>query len=62
MSLTVEKEKYYYENTTSSSDTDKSQTNPKKEIEKIENYLCQVNILITDQELLLEMIYQIEDK
>ena len=56
-------EKYYYsENNTSSSETDKSQTDPKKEIEKIENCLCQVNMITADQELLLEMIDQIEDK
>ena len=58
--LSDNEEEYYSENTTS--DTDKSQTNPEKEIEKIENYLCQVNMLTTDQELLLEMIDQIEDK
>ena len=34
----------------------------KKKIEKIENCLCQVNMLTTDQELLIEMIDQIEDK
>ena len=34
----------------------------KKEIDKIENCLCQVNALTTDQELLIEMIDQIEDK
>ena len=60
--LSDNEEEYYSENTTSSSETDKSQTNPKKEIEKIENCLCQINMLTTDQELLLEMIDQIEDK
>ena len=33
-----------------------------KEIEKIENCLCQIKMLTADQELLLEMIDQIEDK
>ena len=55
-------EEYYSENTNSSSETDKSQSDPEKEIEKIENCLCQVNMLTTDQELLLEVIDQIEDK
>ena len=60
--LSDNEEEYYSENTDSSSETDKSQTDPEKEIEKIENCLCQVNMLTTDQELLLEMIDQIEDK
>ena len=60
--LSDNEEEYYSENTISSSETDKSQSNPEKEIEKIENCLCQVNMLTTDQELLLEMIEQIEDK
>ena len=34
----------------------------KKEIEKIENCLCQVNMITADQELLIEIIDQIEDK
>ena len=55
-------EEEYYSNNTSSSETDKSQSNQEKEIEKIENCLCQINMLTTDQELLLEMIDQIEDK
>ena len=49
--LSDNEEEYYYENTTSSSETDKSQSNPEKEIEKIENCLCQVNMLTTYQEL-----------
>ena len=55
-------EEYYSENNISSSETDKSQTDQEKKIEKIENCLCQVNMLTTDQELLLEMIDQIDDK
>ena len=39
-----------------------NQTDPEKEIEKIENCLCQINMLTVDQELLLEMIDQIEYK
>ena len=60
--LSDNEEEYYYENNTSSSETDKSQIDPEKEIEKIENCLCQVNMVTADQELLLEMIDQIEDK
>ena len=60
--LSDNEEEYYSENTTSSSETDKSQTDPEKEIEKIENCLCQVNMLTADQELFLEMIDQLEDK
>ena len=60
--LSDNEEEYYSENTTSSSETDKSQKDPEKEIEKIENCLCQINMLTTDQELLLEIIDQIEDK
>ena len=59
--LSDNEEEYYSENNTSSSETDKSQTDPEKEIEKIENCLCQVNMITADQELLLEMIDQIED-
>ena len=62
MFLTEKEEEYYSENNTSSSETDKSQTNPEKEIEKIENCLCQINMLTADQELLLDMIDQMEDK
>ena len=57
--LSNNEEEYYYENNSSSSKTDKSQTDPEKEIEKIENCLCQINMLTADQELLLEMIDQI---
>ena len=57
-----EEEQYYSECNSSSSETDKSQTDPEKEIENIENCLCQINMLTADQELLLEMIDQIEDK
>ena len=60
--LSDNEEEYYSESNTSSSDTDKSQTYPEKEIEKIENCLCQINMLTADQELLLEMIDQIENK
>ena len=60
--LSDNEEEYYSENNTSSSKTDKSQTDPEKEIEKIENCLCQINMLTAEQELLLEMIDQIEDK
>ena len=60
--LSDNEEEYYSENNTSSSDTDKSQTDLEKEIEKIKNCLCQINMLTADQELLLEMIEQIEDK
>ena len=60
--LSAKEDEYYSENNTSSSETDKSQTNSEKEIEKIENCLCQINMLTADQELLLEMIDQIEDK
>ena len=57
-----DKEEEYYSENTSSSETDKSQNDPEKEIEKIENCLCQINMLTTDQELLLEMIDQIKDR
>ena len=60
--LSDKEEEYYYENNTSSSETDKTQTDLEKEIEKIENCLCQINMLTADQELLIEMIDQIEDK
>ena len=60
--LSDKEEEYYSENNTSSSETDKSQTTSEKEIEKIENCLCQVNMITADQELFIEMIDQIEDK
>ena len=60
--LSDNEEEYYSENNSSSSETDKSQTDPEKEIENIENCLCQINMLTADQELLLEMIDQIENK
>ena len=60
--LSDNEEEYYSENNTSSSNSDKSQTETETEIDKIENCLCQVNMLTADQELLLEMIDQIEDK
>ena len=60
--LSDNEEEYYSENNTTSSETDNYQTDPEKEIEKIENCLCQINMLTTDQELLLEMIDQIENK
>ena len=60
--LSDNEEEYYSENDTSSSETDKSKSNSEKEIEKIENCLCQINMLTADQELLLKMIDQIEDK
>ena len=47
--LSDNEEEYYSENNTSSSETDKSQTDLEKEIEKIENCLCQVNMLTADQ-------------
>ena len=46
--LSDNEEEYYSENNTSSSETDKSQIDPEKEIEKIENCLCQVNMLTTE--------------
>ena len=63
--LSDNEEEYYSKNNTSSSETDKSQTKStisEKEIEKIENCLCQVNMLTADQELFIEMIDQIDDK
>ena len=67
--LSDSEEEYYFEdNTSSSSESNNSQNKnliPEKyqnEIDKIENCLCQVNVLTTDQELLIEMIYQIENK
>ena len=60
--LSDKEEEYYFEDNTSSSETDKSQTTSEKEIEKIENCLCQVNMITADQELFIEMIDQIEDK
>ena len=59
--LSDKEEEYYFENNISSSKTDKSQTASEKEIEKIENCLCQVNMLTAVQELYVEMIDQIED-
>ena len=57
------KEEYYSEDTTSSSfESNNSQNKSinsdkdKKEIDKIEKCLCQVNALTVDQELLIEMI------
>ena len=49
-------------------ESDNSQNkNPPSEKEqnqtdKIENCLCQVNVLTANQKLIIEMIYQIEDK
>ena len=65
--LSDKEEEYYYENNTSSSETNKtdnSQTSIPSEtkIDKIENCLCQINMLTADQELFIEMIDQIEDK
>ena len=67
--LSDSEEDYYSEESTSSlSESDNSQNkNPILEKEhnqtdKIENCLCQVNVLTADQELLIEMIDQIEDK
>ena len=60
--LSDKEEEYYSEDNTSSFETDKSQTTSEKEIEKIENCLCQVNMITTDQELFIEIIDQIEDK
>ena len=60
--LSDKEEKYYFENNSSSSETDISQTNSEKEIEKIKNCLCQVNMLTTYQDFFIKMIDQIEDK
>ena len=65
--LSDKEEEYYSENNTSSSETNKtdnSQTSIPSEtkIDKIENCLCQINMLTADQELFTEMIDQIEDK
>ena len=60
--LSEKEEEYYSESNSSSSESDKSQTNSEKEIEKIENCLCQINMITADQELIIEMIDQIEDK
>ena len=66
--LSDSEEEYYFEDNTSSSWYDNSQNKnliPEKdqnEIDKIENCLCQINVLTTDQELLIEMVDQIEDK
>ena len=67
--LSYSEEEYYSEDSnSSSSESDNSQNkllNLEKEqskIDKIENCLCQVNVLTADQELLIEMIDQIEDK
>ena len=59
--LSDNEDEYYYDtsNNNSSSETDNSQTKnipSEKEIEKIENCLCQVNMLTADQELFIEMI------
>ena len=51
--LSEQEEEYYYENNSSSSETDKSQTNSEKELEKIENCLCQVNMITADQKLII---------
>ena len=58
---------YYSEENTSSFSNISQNENliPKKEknsIDKVENCLYQLNMLTADQELLIEMIYQIEDK
>ena len=50
--LSGTEEEYYSEHNTSSSETDKSQTKSttlEKQIEKIENCLCQINMLTADQ-------------
>ena len=63
--LSDKEEEYYSKNNTSSSETDKSQTQSttsEKHIEKIENCLCKVKMLTADQELFIGMINQIEDK
>ena len=48
--LSDNEEEYYSEDNSSSSETDKSQIDPEQEIEKIENCLCQINMLTADQE------------
>ena len=63
--LSGTEEEYYSEHNTSSSETDKSQTKSitsEKQIEKIENCLCQINMLTADKKLFIKMIYQIDDK
>ena len=67
--LSYSEEDYYSKESISFSfESDNSQNkNPILEKEhnqtdKIENCLCQVNVLTVDQELLIEMIDQIEDK
>ena len=63
-----EEDYYSEENTSSSSESDNSQNKnlvlakEQNQTAKIENCLCQVNVLITNQELLIEMVDQIEDK
>ena len=63
--LSEKEEEYYSENNISYSETDKSQTQStisEKQTEKIENCLCQINMLTVDQELFIELMDQIEDK
>ena len=66
--LSDDEEEYYSDKDTSYSETDNSQskniTSEKEQdkIDKIENCLCQINVLTTDQELFIEMIDQIKDK
>ena len=61
-----DKEYYSKENTSSTSNISQNEDliseKEKNPTDKIENCLCQFNMLTTDQELLIEMIYQIEDK
>ena len=66
--LSYSKEDYYYkENTSSSSESDNSQhknlilEKEQNQTDKIENCLCQANVLTANQELLIEMIDRIED-
>ena len=62
-----EEDYYSEENTSSSSESENSQNkNPLSEKEqnqtdKIENCLCKVNVLTTDQDLLIKIIYQNEN-
>ena len=63
--LSDNEEEYYSENNTSSSETDNSQNKSitsEKKTDKIENCLCQINMLTEDQELFIEMLDQIENK
>ena len=63
-----EEDYYFEENTSTFSEYDNSQNKnlilekEQNQTDKIENCLCQVNVLTTDQELLIEMKDQIEDK